>query len=164
MIRLPVLVAGIALASACMTPQRTQPLREVVRSYNDGVRWQRFNLAAAHVAASSRDDFLDRRDQLSEDLRISDYEIIRVRYDDAQHQARVHIKFTWHLDSRGVVHTTHVVQSWQHSKKTWILAGEKHLRGEPMPGVEPRQPRSQDRAMGQAAIPGTDDALRLDGK
>ena len=107
---IPVLATAIAaaLAGACMTPQRTQPLRDVVRSYNDGIRWQRFNLAAAHVPAAGRDDFLDRHDQLSDDLRISDYEVIRVRYDDARHQARVHIKFTWHLDSRGVVHTTHV--------------------------------------------------------
>jgi hypothetical protein len=50
----------------------------------------------------------------------------------------VHIKFTWHLDSRGVVHTTHTVQSWQLQGTGWVLAGERHLRGEPMPGVPPR--------------------------
>lgn len=126
-------------AGACTGSQRTPPLDEALRTYNDGVRWQRFTVAAAHVPAPRRDDFLDQRDQVGEDLRISEYEVIRVRYDRSGRLARVHVKFVWHLDSRGVVHTTHTVQSWQFQGKGWVLAGERHLRGQPMPGVPPRQ-------------------------
>lgn len=137
-----------AWAGACITPQRVPPLSEALRTYNDGIRWQRFTIAANHVPAAERDDFLDRRDQLGEELRISDYEVIRVRYGSERRRARAHVKFTWHLDSRGVVHTTHTVQSWKRQGQAWILTGERHLRGEPMPGVAPARP---DAATGQRA-------------
>ena len=103
--------------------------------YNDAVRWERFSVAAAHLPAGERDHFLDRRDQIHEDLRINDYNVIRVRYDEGHERARVHIKLTWHLDSQGTVHDTHAVQTWRREDKHWILVREEFLRGKPMPGL-----------------------------
>lgn len=130
------LLASIALSGCAATQRKTEPLADSVRVYNDGVRWQRFDEAATRLPASLRDDFLDQRDQLHEDLRISDYEIIRVRQDAKGKRARVQIKYTWYLDSRGKVHETHAVQTWQQGEEIWILKGERFLRGEPMPGLE----------------------------
>lgn len=139
---LVVALAGIALAGpGCAATQRkTEPLADSVRAYNEGVRWLRFDEAATRLPADRRDDFLDQRDQLHEDLRISDYEIIRVRHDPKGRRARVQIKYTWYLDSRGKVHETHAVQTWHQGKEIWILRGERFLRGEPMPGVEGGEP------------------------
>lgn len=131
-------LVGLGLAgSACATPQII-PLGEAVRTYNEGVRWERFELAADYVPPGRRDQFIDRRDQLHEDLRINDYEVVRVRYDQTGRRARVHVKYTWHLDSRGVVHETHTVQSWERHSRQWLMNTERHLRGEPIPGVKAR--------------------------
>lgn len=133
-----VVLVGLGLAgSACATPQII-PLDEAVRTYNEGVRWERFEMAAGHVPPIRRDEFIDRRDQLHEDLRINDYKVVRVRYDKTGGRARVHVKYTWHLDSRGVVHETHTVQSWERHSRQWLLDTERHLRGEPIPGVKAR--------------------------
>ena len=124
------------LASACGAGPQVEPLPDAVRSYNDAIRWQRYTMAAERLPAAQRDRFLDMRDRLQEDLRINDYEVIRVRYDDSLTRARVHIKLTWHLDSRGIVHDTHAVQTWKREGKVWILVHESYLRGEPMPGLD----------------------------
>ena len=129
-------VLGSALVLGCAGAQAVEPLPQAVRGYNDAVRWQRFTAAAAHLDPARRDDFLDARDQLHEDLRINDFEVIRVRLDRDGVRARVHIKTTWHLDSEGIVRDTHTVQTWHRAGKQWLLIRETHLRGEPMPGVE----------------------------
>jgi hypothetical protein len=157
-------LAGIALAGpGCAATQRkAEPLDYSVRAYNDGVRWQRFDEAATRLPADRRDDFLDQRDQLHEDLRVSDYEIIRVRHDSKGRQARVQIKYTWYLESSGKVHETHAVQTWHQGDTVWILRGERFLRGEPMPGLkggepEPDAPAPDAPGPGQLD-PGTDPA------
>ena len=135
-------LAGIALAGpGCAATQRkAEPLDYSVRAYNDGLRWQRFDEAATRLPPDRRDDFLDQRDQLHEDLRVSDYEIIRVRHDSKGRQARVQIKYTWYLESSGKVHETHAVQTWHQGDTVWILRGERFLRGEPMPGLKGDEP------------------------
>lgn len=129
-------VLAVAVLLGCGGTQAVEPLPAAVRSYNEAVRWQRFSSAAAHLEPTRRDDFLDARDQLHEDLRINDYEMIRVRFDRDSVRARVHMKITWHLDSEGIVHDTHTVQTWHREGRRWFLIRENHLRGEPMPGVE----------------------------
>ena len=131
-----VLVCCLLLWASCGGVQPAEPLSDAVRAYNDALRWQRFDSAAARVTATDRDAFLDVRDQLHEDLRINNYEVIRVRFDGEESRARVHVKVTWHLDSQGIVHDTHTVQTWHREGSHWFLIRENHLRGEPMPGVE----------------------------
>jgi hypothetical protein len=130
-------VSGVAGLWGCGAAQREpEPLDEAVRLYNDGLRWQRFDEAASRLPADRRDDFLDQRDQLHDDLRISEYDVIRVRYDGKQRRAKVQVKYTWYLESRGVVHETHAVQTWHRGDEIWVLRSERHLRGEVMPGLE----------------------------
>ncbi len=153
-------LAGIALAGpGCAATQRkAEPLDYSVRAYNDGVRWQRFDEAATRLPPDRRDDFLDQRDQLHEDLRVSDYEIIRVRHHSKGRQARVQIKYTWYLESNGKVHETHSVQTWHQGDTVWILRGERFLRGEPMPGLKGGEPEP-DAPAPDAPEPGADPAL-----
>lgn len=145
-VRLLALLSLLALAApGCAATQRkVEPLEDSVRVYNDGVRWQRFDDSASRLPPARRDDFLDERDQLHEDLRVSDYEIIRVRHHPKGRQARVQVKYTWYLESRGKVHETHAVQTWHQGKEVWILRGERFLRGEPMPGLEGDEPKPDD--------------------
>ena len=122
-------------AAGCLSAKRVEPLGDAVRQYNQAVRWERFEMAAARLPAKQRDDFLDRRDQLSDELRISHIEVVRVRHDKTGRRANVQVKYTWHLDSRGVVHTTHTVQRWERPSSSWQVLAERHLRGEPLPHI-----------------------------
>ena len=51
------------LLAACAPPKAGDTLGESVRSYNDGVRWQRYDNAAIHVPAAERSQFIDDADE-----------------------------------------------------------------------------------------------------
>lgn len=133
---LATLVAAAALLGACGAPlQSAPPLMDAVRTYNDGVRWERFTAAAAVVPPRERDEFLDEREALAEDLRISDYEVVRVK-DKGDDAAEVQVKLTWYCDSVGTVRETWARQRWERQGKSWRITAEKHVRGDEMPGLD----------------------------
>jgi len=128
----------LLVLAACGGAQRSESLMEAVRTYNDGVRWERFTAAAAVVPARERDAFLDEREELAEDLRISDYEIVRVK-DRGPDAAEVQVKVTWYRDSIGTVKDTWAAQRWERQGKAWRIIGERLVRGEEMPGLETKE-------------------------
>lgn len=137
-----VLVA--AVAGGCgPAGKRQTPLIDQLREFNESVRWQQFDKAALSVPVLEREDFLDEREELAEDLEIDDFVIKRMRYRNARTWARVDVLYTWHLDSRGIVHKTTARQIWEVSGKAWIITAETRVRGEPMPGLNEPEPEDE---------------------
>jgi hypothetical protein len=130
----------IALTLAACMPPSTQgaALYDAARTYTEGVRWERFEAAAVVIPPAERAAFLDERDVLAEDLRITDSEITQV----AQHgrTAEVSVKHAWYKDSEGTLHETVVKQAWERQGKAWRLVDEYRARGDAMPGVRERDP------------------------
>jgi hypothetical protein len=116
-------------------PKASETLMDSVRGYHDGLRWQRYPTSATMIPPAERDLFLDERDEIADDLRISEYEITRVSFDDGQDRAVLRVRYTWFLDSQGTVHDTTSEQRWERRGKRWLLVEEERVRGEPMPGV-----------------------------
>lgn len=109
-------------------------LSESVRRFNDGVRWERFAFAASSLPPRERSQFVEDMDQRSGDLKITDYEVVRVD-PRGERAARVQIKVSWYRASEGTVHETHAVQTWERHGKAWWMVDEVRLRGAPMPGL-----------------------------
>jgi hypothetical protein len=144
-------VAAAALA-ACASAQKPAELREDVAEYGEGIRWGNLPAAASHIPTRERADFVSEREELADDLRVGDWEVERVDWKTPDRRAAVRVTWTWHLDSRGIVHKTVTEQQWERRGKRWFLIGEERQRGEPMPGVaEPR---------GKAAEAGSDASAR----
>ncbi|RMH39998.1 MAG: hypothetical protein D6689_15105 [Deltaproteobacteria bacterium] len=145
---------AVALAACGASGAQRDPLIYHLRNYNEGVRWGQFDKAALNVPVLEREDFLDEREQLAEDLRIDDVEIKRIRYRNQRTWARVDVEFTWHLDSRGIVHKTVTRQVWRREGNQWLIADEHRVRGEPMPGVAEPPDDAGDAAAAAAGSPG----------
>ena len=128
------LILLAVLASCGGAQQRTDDLLEAVRMYNDGVRWDRFPMAATRVPAKEREQFLDDREDLEKDLHISDYELVRVGSAKGEN-ARIEVKYTWFKESEGVVRETRAVQTWERHGKTWMIVEEHRVKGPEMPGL-----------------------------
>jgi hypothetical protein len=127
------------LLFGCGGTQKPSELRDDVREYGDGLRWQNLPAAVAHIPPAERADFVAEREELVDDLRIGDWEVDRVDWVVADKSAKVRVTWTWHLDSRGLVHKTVVEQRWERRGKSWWMIAEERTHGEPMPGVpEPR--------------------------
>lgn len=136
-------IAMIAMVACGASPaNKSQSFMESVRGYNEGIRWQRWTHAAAHISPRERDDFLDERDELEDDLRITDYQIRHVTLGPKSQRARVLVKYEWHSDRKGIVNHTTSRQMWERHGRRWILAEEYRIRGEEMPGLaeEPEDP------------------------
>jgi len=144
--KLMLIVALGLVAPACVSrADRAENFMVSMRGYNDGVRWQRFANAASAVPAAERDDFLDERADLEKELRIDDWELLRVHYEGAQLQrAEVRVRYTWHLDRVGTVNETTTVQSWERRGKHWVIAEEVRATGPEMPGVSEPPPEAAD--------------------
>jgi hypothetical protein len=130
---LGLLVGGVGCAGA-MT--RSDDLLMDVRTFQEGLRWRKYDMAAAHIPPAARDEFLERHDELDKDLRIDDYELERVKVEDDTATALVRVKYTWHLDSKGSVHDTVVEERWERQGKVWRVVGSAHKRGEELPQGE----------------------------
>lgn len=123
------------LMLGCGASLHDQPdLSESVRTFNEGVRWERFAAAAAALPPRDRSQFVDDMDQRSGDVKITDYEVMRID-PRGEHEARVQVKLSWYKTSEGTVHETHAVQTWERHGKAWWMVDETRLRGAPMPGL-----------------------------
>ena len=49
-----------------------------IRSYNDGVRWERFAAAASALPPRQRAEFVDEMDERANEVKITDYEVVKV--------------------------------------------------------------------------------------
>jgi len=125
-----ILMLGCGAASLRGEPD----LSESVRQFNDGVRWERFAAAATAIPPRERSQFVDDMDERAADLKITDYEVVRVD-PRGEREARVQIKLSWYKASDGTVHETHAVQTWEHHGKSWWMVDEIRLRGAEMPGL-----------------------------
>lgn len=125
----------LALAACGGAAKDSDTLSDSIRTFNDGMRWQRYGNAAVFVPASQRGRFVDDMDERGEDLKVTDYEIVRVD-NRGPREARVHVKMSWYKDSEGTVRETHAVQTWELHGKAWLMVDESRLRGAEMPGLQ----------------------------
>lgn len=135
---------ALALGAGCgSNAARTESFMSSMRTYNDGVRWQRWTHAASHIPAAERGAFLDERNALEKELRIHDWELLRLEYSgERQSRATLRVRYTWHMDNEGTVHETTTIQRWQRHGKHWVLEDETRSVGVKMPGVaEPPEKR-----------------------
>lgn len=130
----------VILLAACGGQQQTDTLGDAIRSYNDGVRWGRYTVAAAKVPAKERAAFIEDMDERGENVKITDYEIVDVNAKSSR-AARVRIKIGWYSTAEDIVHETHSVQMWERQGKLWFMVEESRVRGKEMPGLpEPVEP------------------------
>lgn len=131
------LVLSLILGSlGCGAPQvrPEHDLSESVRQYNDGVRWERFAVAASSIPPAQRGRFVDEMDERAGDVKITEYDVVRVDA-PSDRAARVQIKLSWYKTSEGTVHETHALQTWERHGKAWLMVEEQRLRGAAMPGL-----------------------------
>lgn len=125
----------VMLVAGCGSAQKeTETLSESIRSYNEGIRWQRYAVAASSVPPAERSAFVADMDERSEDLRITDYEVVTVDR-RGRKEARVQVKVSWYRDTEGSLRETHAIQTWEQHGKDWWMVDETRLRGPEMPGL-----------------------------
>jgi len=129
------LIPLLLIIAACgQAQQNSETLAESIRTFNEGVRWGRFEVAAVSIPPRERSAFVEEMDLRTKDLKITDYEIVRVdRRNDKE--AKVQVKVSWYVDTEGTLHETHAMQTWQRKGKGWLMVDQSRFRGDEMPGL-----------------------------
>ena len=124
------------LLLGCGAPQvkPENDLSESIRQFNEGVRWERFAVAAKSIPPPQRSQFVDEMDERANDLKITDYEVVRVDPRGSR-EAHVQVKLSWYKASEGTVRETHAMQTWECHGKIWWMVDEARVRGAEMPGL-----------------------------
>jgi hypothetical protein len=128
------LIPLLVIAACGGRQQNTETLAESIRSFNEGVRWQRYEVAAVSIPPRERSKFVEMMDERAEDLKITDYEIVRVDR-KSEKEAQVQVKVSWYVDTEGTLHETHAMQTWQRRGKAWLMVDQSRHRGDEMPGL-----------------------------
>ncbi len=107
------------------------PLSDSVRGFHEGLRWQRFKVAASFIAPGAlKDSFLETREEVAEDVKVTDTVVMSLQIGPKGQRAFVKVRYTWHFDRIGVVEKTVVLQRWVKPKKLWLLKDEEIVSGE----------------------------------
>ena len=129
-----ILITLLVLGCGAAPLHSETDLPDSIRQYNDGMRWSRFEIAASSIPPPQRSQFVDEMDERASDLKITDYDIVKVDPHGAR-EAHVQIKLSWYKVSEGTVHETHALQTWERRGKAWWMVDETRLRGAQMPGL-----------------------------
>jgi hypothetical protein len=145
--------AMFVVLAGCASAKQGDTLVDSVRQYNDGVRWERFAVAANHVPPQQRSTFLDEADERAHDINITEYDVVRID-PVGDREATVQIKMAWYSDSEGKLRETQALQSWEKHGKTWWMVDETRLKGHEMPGLPEPVAQPEPAAVGQALSKG----------
>jgi hypothetical protein len=127
-----VLVGGCSLTAA----QKREDLMDDLRDYQEGLVWKRYDRSAGYLQPGDREAFLDAHEAADDEMIVDEYEIQRVTLEHGHEEAKVQVKYRWHLDSEGIVKETVVEEAWTAKNgKSWSLVDAWRKHGQPMPSI-----------------------------
>ena len=127
------LLAAIALATlACGVAEGPrEKLKHSAFSFNEGLRWGRYNEVLPRVDPETRDHFMELHQGWGKDIRISNAEMLQTVVDDKNEKAQISVKFTWYRVDQMEEHETITVQHWERRDGEWLMIAEEHQSGTP---------------------------------
>ena len=124
---------GVVGTAGCVTPaqRRRADLPRIARTYNNDLRWARYEVASTRMPKQEGQRFLKRASLLEDELEIADHEVVSVTFEDSSGEAaQVVVRFEWYLKREPVVRRTYILQSWKFDDGAWQVKDQRRSRGE----------------------------------
>ncbi len=136
-----VVVVGmlLALAGCGGLKGKEDDLPEQVRRFNEAVRWQNYEAAAAFVPIERREAFVDARQKEAANRRLANYAVRRVRQGPLPRgEAIVVVETAWYGLADPTVVNELRYQRWRFDKRRWWMVEE--TSEDPGPPAAPAPP------------------------
>ena len=119
--RLPYLCLTVVLG--CAATADNANLVTSVKTFNESMRWKRFQAAASFIPVTGRSSFLSRYRDTEEDLSIESIEIRNMELQETGgvQQAMVTVVSRSYLLPSTVLTTTRMTQHWELKNGAWLL-------------------------------------------
>ncbi len=125
------LVFTVSCLIGCVPPPGPmEKLTNAAYDMNTATRFGRMDIAASHVVAHAREDFLARHRKWGKDMRIVDVEHNGLRMVTTD-TAAVTLAVSWHPQNSSTIRTSYIVQKWRSTGDGWQLAIEQRSSGDP---------------------------------
>ncbi len=132
-------IAGaLALAlTGCLsaTQRREDDLIREARTFNDDLRWARWEAMCADMLADDKQAFMARVDLVGDDLVMGDFEVKAVRFDANSQGASVTVDVEWYRKSDPTLRSTTLAQRWETRGARWMMVKQRRSRGDRFPLV-----------------------------
>jgi hypothetical protein len=139
------LMAGLAAACIAPTQRREEVLIREARTFNDDLRWARFDQLSLALPPEEARLFLARVRAVGDDLVLADYEVTAINFGKDSESATVSAKFEWYSRRAAIVHSTTLEQRWELRGGRWLVMKQRRVQGDRFPLVpEPLTPSVPD--------------------
>ena len=130
----PALLVSLLLLPACLSGDGlSDKFRDATQGYNSALRWGDIDRAAEYLPVTSKKEFMNRHEEVREQLVIVEYEMQRLDLDHERGIAASRALITWHTDTVLIVKHTMVDQLWQFHEGDFVLVDERRAGGESLP-------------------------------
>jgi hypothetical protein len=141
------LVIVLLLASCAMTPtqRREESLVRDARTFNDDLRWGRYEQLGQSLSREEAKLMLARAEAAGDDLMMADYEVTAITFAVGSEAATVSVKFDWYSRRANILHSTFLEQRWEFQGGRWLMTKQRRTRGDrlllvPEPVAPPEGP------------------------
>jgi hypothetical protein len=132
---------GVAFlgAAGCKHAPRTRAARssallESAKTFSDAIRWQRYRTCGRMVAEEISDSFRASIVDVSEDLQITEGEVLSIDWPEDSEAATVRVRFRWVQLPSITEQTVTVEQRWEdRTNRGWTLAKMESPGGQNTP-------------------------------
>jgi hypothetical protein len=131
------LLPGLVLLACAVTPtqQREESLVREARSFNDDLRWQRYEQLHLSLPPGEAALINARAQAVGDDLAMGDYEVTSISFDKGSEAATVVVRFEWYSKRDPILRTSTLEQRWEFQGGRWIVTKQRRLRGDRFPLV-----------------------------
>jgi hypothetical protein len=126
------LLLAVLAAPACLsaTQRREDNLIREARTFNDDVRWSRWEAASAAMPKDDGAAFLARVSAVEGDLMLGDYEVTSINFAAGSEAATVVAHFEWYTRRDPTVRSTTLEQRWEYREGRWTMVKVRRTRGD----------------------------------
>jgi hypothetical protein len=129
-----ILVIGSVFAlSACFLAGAgaDKKLGEAVYNLNDQARWGRIDDAALMVDLPYRERFVDAHRRWGSEIQLADTEVENIRLSSDSAHASAFVSYSWYEMNDMTLHETTLHQEWKARGRSFALAAETVVKGDP---------------------------------
>lgn len=125
----------LVLVACLVTPtqRREDTLTREARTYNDDMRWGRYEQIAQSLSALEAQQLLARASAIGDELAMGDYEILSIIFAPGSEAATVVAKFDWYSKRVSTLRSTTLEERWEFKDGRWLVTKQRRVRGDRFP-------------------------------
>lgn len=131
-----VLLIGLsgAVGLGCGPRDRGLDLKDSVRTYNQHLRWNRFEAASGFIAIEQRAQWLASRTSSAAGLHITNIQVVRLQKPDLEQKTvEVLVSLSWYRMPETRVQQAVYAQVWQEFEGRWRIIDEHEVKNAETP-------------------------------